>query len=82
MEERIQKAYDLLKAATKGVSITYHYTSGRKIGSLTIVGKKIKFNDTDAFLDAIDLANNFEVYPKTDGTVQMNLAFFDNRTEE
>ena len=82
MEERILKAFGLVRKAVKGGRAVYEYMPGNKIGSITLTGKEIRFSDAFAFLEAAGLANNFEVYPKTDGTVQMNLTFFDDRTEE
>lgn len=45
------------------------------IGSVSVIGKNIVFNNPELFMQAVRSANNFEVYPKNDGTVQMNFTF-------
>lgn len=76
--EMIAAAYDAVKASTggRGVKVSYElnapYTS---MGSISVVGKEIKIVNTKLFTMAVSLASNFEVYTKTDGTVQMDLTF-------
>lgn len=76
--EMIAAAYDAVKASTGGreVKVSYElnapYTS---MGSISVVGKEIKIVNTKLFTMAVSLASNFEVYTKTDGTVQMDLTF-------
>ena len=45
------------------------------MGVVSISGKTIIFNNANLFKDAKNLATNFEVYPKIDGTIQMNFGF-------
>lgn len=46
------------------------------VADITIIGKPIGIVNPDMFAKAIRIADNFEVYPKTNGSVQMNLAFY------
>lgn len=80
LEERILKACELLKNAAKGGKITYDCKPDRKTGCVTVIGKNIMFDNSSAFMDVVDLANTFEVFPKVDGTIQMDFTFY--RTPE
>lgn len=61
-----------------GVKVSYQlHKPFKSMGSVTLTGKQITFKKPDWFLRAVALANNFEVYPKTDGTVEMNFTFHD-----
>lgn len=47
----------------------------KSMGSVTVIGKDIKFRKPEWFMMAVKVASNFNVYPKTDGTVQMDFGF-------
>ncbi len=81
MKEKILEAYERLKNAAKGAEAAYKANPADKIGCVTLIGKNITFNDSDAFIQAVNLADVFEVYPKTDGTIQMDFTFY-NRNQE
>lgn len=68
----------ILKYLTKGSSakVTYKlHEPFKSMGSVTICGKDITFSKPEWFMKAVELAANFEVYPKTDETVEMNFTF-------
>lgn len=68
----------ILKYLTKGsgAKVTYElYEPFRSMGSVTIRGKDITFSKPEWFMKAVELSANFEVYPRTDGTVEMNFTF-------
>lgn len=68
----------ILKYLTKGsgAKVTYElHEPFKSMGSVTICGKDITFPKPEWFMKAVELAANFEVYPKTDGTVEMNFTF-------
>lgn len=71
--------YRLAKQMTKGqpdVKVGCElYAPYNSMGSVGIVGKNIVFKKPDLFIKAVEQASNFEVYPKTDGTVQINFTF-------
>lgn len=65
-----------ISKANKGVKVTYELGSPSKnMGVVSVVGKAMSFKDSKLFMGVVGLATNFEVYPKTDGTVQMNFTF-------
>lgn len=76
--KQIETAYKAMRLITKGknVDITYElnapYTS---MGSVSVVGKEIVITNPALFAKVAAMASNFEVYPKTNGTVQMNFTF-------
>lgn len=66
----------LLIAKGKNVDVTYEmnapYTS---MGSVSITGREIIITNPVLFAKVAEMASNFEIYPKTNGTVQMNFTF-------
>ena len=76
--KEISFVYKAMKILTKGtnVKVTYDLHEPLKsIGSVTITGKNIVLRHRKWFDEAIKLASNFDVYPKTDGTVVIDFTF-------
>lgn len=72
-------AYKVLQDLTKNTKakVTYELHEDCKgMGAILIDAKKLSFTDFCQFDMVTSTANNFEVYAKTNGTVQMNLAFY------
>jgi len=72
-------AHSALQKAVAGhaVEITYElHEPSVDSGSISIVGKNICFVDLDAFFEAIKLANNLDMYTRTDGTVCIDFVFY------
>lgn len=76
--KQIETAYKslLLIAKGKNVDVTYEmnapYTS---MGSVSITGREIIITNPVLFAKVAEMASNFEIYPKTNGMVQMNFTF-------
>lgn len=47
----------------------------KSMGYISIVGNDIVVKDSAIFAAVLKLASNIEIYPKTDGTVQINLTY-------
>lgn len=76
--KKVAKAYELVKQLTKGtkVKVEYHINEPvRSMGGVNIIGKNIPINDTELFMQVANLASNFNVYAKTNGTVEMDFTF-------
>lgn len=76
--QQILYTYKVMKYLTKGTSakVTYKlHEPYQSMGSVSVTGKDIEFNKVSWFLRAAELASNYEVYPKTDGTVCMTFTF-------
>lgn len=76
--QQVLYTYKMLKYLTKGTKARVSYklhAPYKSMGSVSIVGSDLSFRNTGWFMKAVHLASNFEVYPKTDGTVQMNFTF-------
>lgn len=77
--QQVLYVYKVMKYLTKGqsgVKISYElYKPFNSMGYVSVIGKKIVFRKPEWFMKAVELSNNFEVYPKTNGTVQMNFTF-------
>lgn len=70
--------YKVLKYLTKGTNAKLTYALNepyKSMGSVSIVGKELTFSNPKWFMVAVKLASNFNVYPKTNGTVQMDFTF-------
>lgn len=79
---RIQQAlytYKVLKylmKSNKEAKVSYElHKPYQSMGSVSVFGKNLVFRKPEWFMKAVELANNFDVYPKTDGTVQMDFTF-------
>lgn len=80
-QDRVQQVlytYKVMKRLMKGTGtkVTYElHEPYRSVGSVSVTGKNIDFRKMSQFLEAAEIASNFEVYPKTDGTVCLAFAF-------
>lgn len=73
----VYEVMKLLTSGMKGKKVTYKLNKPFKgMGCVGVTCKKLDFTDSEAFKEAIKLSNNFEVYPKVDGTLQMNFTFY------
>ena len=69
--------YKALKSVVKGtgVKVSYKmYEPIKSMGYVIVEGKNISFKDLKVFFEVAKLCDNFDVCPKTDGTVEMNFA--------
>lgn len=77
--QQVLYTYKVLKYLTKGIKgakVSYElHEPYISMGSVSVTGKDLLFRKPEWFMKAVELASNFEVYPKTDGTVQMNFTF-------
>lgn len=76
--QQVLYTYKVLKYLTKGTKakVTYAlHEPYKSMGVVSVVGSDLLFRNTEWFMKAVELASNFEVYPKTDGTVQMDFTF-------
>ena len=76
--QQFAAAHNILKHLTKGtgVKLTYEmHEPFASVGSITVVGKNPKFRRPDLFVKAARLASNVDIYPRTDGTIQIDFTF-------
>ena len=76
--DEFYQSYELLSSAIDGGKRAFTSHIGRPCktaGMFRIVGKNITFKDTESLYKLQKLATNFDVYPKTDGTVRMDIIF-------
>lgn len=76
--QQVLYTYKVMKYLMKGTSakVTYKlHEPYQSMGSVSVTGKDIEFKKVSWFLRAAELASNYEVYPKTDGTVCMTFTF-------
>lgn len=72
----VYKVMKYLAKEQKGVKVDYKlHTPYNSMGYVSVAGKKLVFRKPEWFMKAVELSNNFEVYPKTNGSVQMNFTF-------
>ncbi len=81
---QMNEAYRILRALTqdvRGLHLTYELNKPfPSTGSITLEGKMIWVRGSKWFLKAAKLADNFEVYPLTNGRVRMSFCFNDLTT--
>ena len=76
--EALKYTFQIMQAlalATKAKATYEMNEPFKSMGSVSVNGKLLEFNRPDFFMTAIGLASNFNVYPKTNGTVQMDFTF-------
>lgn len=77
--QQVLYTYKVLKYLVKdieGAKVSYElYEPYKSMGNVSVVGKNLVFRKPEWFIKAVELANNFEAYPRTDSMVQMNFTF-------
>lgn len=76
--QQIQFAYKTLRYMIRGsgAKVTYKlHEPFNSVGYVSIAGKMINIKRPEWFVKVAEYASNFEVYPKTDGTIQANFTF-------
>lgn len=76
--QQLLYTYKVMKYLMKGTSakVTYKlHEPYQSMGSVSVTGNDIEFKKVSWFLRSAELASNYEVYPKTDGTVCMTFTF-------
>lgn len=70
--------YKVLKYMMKNqdVKISYKlHEPFKSVGYVSVSGKNLIISNIDWFLQIVKYSSNMEVYPKTDGTIQLNFTF-------
>lgn len=76
--KEMQFTYKAMKYMTRGTNAKVSYKLHepfQSMGSVSVTGKDIVIRKAKWFSKAVELASNFEAYPKTDGTVCMTFTF-------
>ena len=71
-------SYLALRHITKGRNVKVKYElfePSKNMGYISVTGRKIDYPNSKVFKTVTALATNFEAYPKTNGTVQLNFTF-------
>ncbi len=74
----VKYTYEIMKNlfAGKDVKVDYDLHEPYKdFGSVTVIGKKIDLNSPKWFLKAAEIASNCDIYPRTDGKIQIDFGF-------
>ena len=75
-EQMVLLVYDALKRSVEKATVSYELNAPFKsMGYVSLVGKSVDVFEPEIFACAIKLADNVEMYAKTDGTVQINFGF-------
>ena len=78
-EMEYQTCCELLKTALKGSKAKIQcvpHDNSASVGVIRILAKRLIIRDPTAFARATALASNYEVYPRTDGTIMFALTFY------
>ncbi len=74
MQVSLAKIKSMFKGTGASVSYKLHEPY-RSVGYISIVGKNLSIENPKVFAAISGLASNVEIYPKTNGTVQINLTY-------
>lgn len=75
---QILYSYLALRHITKGRNVKVEYKlfePSKNMGDISVIGRRVDYHDSKVFRTVTSFATNFEVYPKTNGTVQLNFTF-------
>lgn len=79
-EERVdlvKRLYRIIEKITTGAKVELVlFEPFSNMGSISIEGKKVIFEDTVLFAEIARCANNINVYGKTNGKVHIDLTFY------
>ena len=76
--QRILSAYKILNELAEGTDINIRsrlYKPLHSLGFIDLSGQAMYFTDTEKLAAAAELSDNFEVFAKTNGTVEMEFTF-------
>lgn len=76
--KKLSNVFGIMKYLTRGTKskVTYElHKPFKSMGSVTVTGKQILIRNPDLFLKAIKLSSNFDVYTKTNNTIEMDFTF-------
>ena len=74
--EMIDLLEKYLNSSVENVKVTKHINEPFKgMGYISVTGKDIIFESPGTLATAAALASNVDIYPKTDGTVQVDFTF-------
>lgn len=75
---QMQATYKILKQVAKstGAKVTYElHKPFVSMGSISITGKRIRFENPEWFVKLSKLASNVDIYPRTDGKTVIDFTF-------
>ncbi|MBR0156336.1 MAG: hypothetical protein IJM20_02310 [Clostridia bacterium] len=74
VQDAYKKAQELFKG--RGTKVSYALNKPfTSMGYVSVVSKEFSIKDTIKVVSLFKTADNIEVYPKTDGTIQINLTY-------
>jgi len=82
---QVKTAHGLCRKFTDGEGLTVDmelHKPFKSMGSVSVKGKNVVFVDSDVFRRITTLASTFDVYPKTNGTIQVDFGFNGLMTKE
>lgn len=76
--KRIEFVYRAVKYGIRGKKLKVLHELNKPFmgsGAVSVIGKDIRVTNPELFVKASKLADSFEVYPKVNGTVQLDFGF-------
>lgn len=76
--KKVAYVYKLMKLLLRGTGVKVEYKLNepfRSMGSVSVIGKQIPIKNTEALIEAAKLASNYDVFIRTDKTVEMDFTF-------
>ena len=76
--KKVAYVYKLMKFLLRGTGTKVEYKLNepfKSMGSVSVIGKQIPIKNTEAFVEAAKLDSNYDVFIRTDKTVEMDFTF-------
>jgi|GEM_PF-1492367 len=77
-ERLVRGVYYVIRRIVRGTDLCVDYqlhSPFPSTGSVSVTGRKITFSSPALFASIIEIAENFDIYTKLDGTAEMDLSF-------
>jgi hypothetical protein len=76
--KKVAYVYKLMKFLLRGTGAKVEYKLNepfKSMGSVSVIGKQIPIQNVNALIEAAKLASSYDVFVKTDKTVEMDFTF-------
>ena len=76
--KKVAYVYKLMKFLLRGTGAKVEYKLNepfKSMGSVSVIGKQIPIKNTESLIEAAKLASNYDVFVRTDKTVEMDFTF-------
>ncbi len=77
-EKELKSAEEILRQVVQGKEVEINeslHDPLPSMGCVSVIGREIVIEDTERFLEAAGLASNLDIFPRADGSLEMDFTF-------